>query len=419
MKLQPVRGTKDYLGTEAEVQEYVISMAQQIASCYNYQQLTLPIFEFSDVFHRTLGETSDIVSKETYTFLDRDNTSITLRPEFTAGVVRSIISNGLTQSLPLKFFSSGPIFRYERPQKGRYRQFQQINCEFFGSKEHNSDVEVIALAHQILSWLGLSEFIRLEINSLGDPESRKSYRDKVFEYFSKFENELSEDSKVRLHKNPLRILDSKDPADIKLKAGAPKMLDSFNQGSQDYFSAVLKGLDELGIKYVVNNNIVRGLDYYTHTVFEFITDELGSQGTVLGGGRYDGLVELMGGPSIPAIGFAAGVERLAEMIIAKDLFKKRNLIFALIPIGEKAEVEALKLSKLLRDKGFKVELDYERNTSKRFKRADKINAKAAIIFGDDELNQGVYKIKELASGEETTTHKAEIIEAVRELLLKS
>lgn len=417
MKLQPVRGTKDYFGAEAELHEYVISTARSFSQIYNYQPLSIPIFEFSDVFHRTLGETSDIVSKETYTFFDRDNTSITLRPEFTAGVVRSLITNGLTQTLPIKFFSSGSIFRYERPQKGRYRQFQQINCEFFGSKEPNSDVEVIALANEILTQLGLIDFIRLEINSLGDLESRKAYRSKVFEYFSKYEAELSEDSKIRLHKNPLRILDSKDPADIKLKENAPKMIDSFNQTSKDYFASVLKGLDTLGIKYTVNNTIVRGLDYYSHTVFEFITNELGSQGTVLGGGRYDGLVELMGGPSIPAIGFAAGVERLAELISAKNLFKIQKKLFALIPIGERAEIEAIKLAKFLRTNYFMVELDYEQNTSKRFKRADKINATAAIVFGDEELDKGVYKIKELANSKETTVEADELIAVLRKYLL--
>ncbi len=398
--LQPVRGTRDILGADIELQNIVTSAAKEWANKYNFKEFSTPIFEFSDVFHRTLGETSDIVSKETYTFMDREKTSITLRPEFTAGLVRAIISNGLTQSLPQKLYSWGPVFRHERPQKARYRQFNQINFEYIGAKSPFCDVELISIAHHILRTLGLAQHVTLEINSLGDLESRNNYRTALSSFLDKYKNDLSEDSKMRLEKNPLRILDSKDENDHKILATAPKIADHFTDGAKQFFEKVLAGLSELGIEYKLNSKLVRGLDYYTHTVFEFTTQLLGSQGTVLAGGRYDGLVELMGGPSIPAVGFAAGVERLYELMKALEYKLLTEKVVSLIPIGEQADKEALKIAKMLREKNICVDLEYAGNIGKMMKRADKISATHAIIFGDDELKAGNVKIKNLKDGTE-------------------
>jgi histidyl-tRNA synthetase len=411
--LQPVRGTRDLLGRDILFCNKVIGEAKRIARLYNFDEIATPIFEFSEVFYRTLGDTSDIVSKETYTFLDRDKTSITLRPEFTAGVVRAFISNGLTQNLPQKFISSGPIFRHERPQKCRYRQFNQINCELIGSKDPNSDVEAIQLAIDILSVLGLKEYVKLEINSLGDAESRLNYKQKLIDYFTKYESELSEDSKMRLEKNPLRILDSKDENDKKLVRGAPRGIDCFTDAAKDYFAKVLSGLDNLGINYVTNDKLVRGLDYYTHTVFEFTTERLGSQGTVLAGGRYDGLVELMGGPSTPAVGFAAGVERLAELMQELGAALDTTGPVSLIPVGENAEEYAQKLAKELRANNIATDFEFTGNIAKRMKRANKINSPFAIIFGADELDKNIFKIKNMTSGEE---HVCDAKDLVNKLL---
>jgi histidyl-tRNA synthetase len=411
--LQPVRGTRDILGADIELQNIVTSTAKEWANKYNFKEFSTPIFEFSDVFHRTLGDTSDIVSKETYTFLDREKTSITLRPEFTAGIVRALISNGLTQSLPQKLYSWGPVFRHERPQKARYRQFNQINFEYIGAKNPFCDVELIAIAHHILKSLGLAQHVALEINSLGDLESRNNYRTALSSFLDKYKNDLSEDSKMRLEKNPLRILDSKDANDHKILANAPKIADHFTDSAKQFFERVLAGLTELGIEYKLNSKLVRGLDYYTHTVFEFTTQLLGSQGTVLAGGRYNGLVELMGGPSIPAVGFAAGVERLYELMKALEYKLLTEKVVSLIPIGERAEKEALKIARMLREKNICVDLEYAGNIGKMMKRADKISATHAIIFGDDELKAGNIKVKNLKDGTENIVAISELFSSLQ------
>lgn len=395
-KMQPVRGVRDILGDEMLAFNQVVEAARNCSGLCNYKEIALPIFEFSEIFHRTLGETSDVVSKETYTFIDRDTTSITLRPEFTAGIVRSVISNGLTQSLPIKYFSYGPVFRHERPQKARYRQFNQINVENIGVSDYTSDVETILLASNILKSLGLSDKVRLELSSIGDVESRIKYKELLVSYFSKYLSDLSEDSKVRLHKNPLRILDSKDDGDKKIVAGAPSIYESLNAESMTRFEAIQKSLKDLGVEYSLNPKLVRGLDYYTHTVFEFITDQLGSQGTVLAGGRYDGLFELMGGPSIPAIGFAAGIERLSELL---EKTEKSESLTVLIPIGEKALSLAPQIANKLRSEGFRVDYWYHNNVGKQMQKADKIGASEVIIFGDDELASGNFQRKDMKTGE--------------------
>src|SRR5256885_9513629 len=295
--------------------------------------MATPIFEFPEVFPRPIGEHPDIVAKEMYTFIDRGGEEVTLRPENTAGVVRAVISNGLGQSVPLKFFYSGPMFRYERPQKGRFRQFHQIGVELIGVAQPQADIEVIALGQRILRMLGIADRVVLELNTLGDPESRAAYRDALVGYFSARISELSEDSRRRLERNPLRILDSKDPGDQRLAAEAPDFAEYLNDTSREFSARVRDELDMLGIAYRLNPRLVRGLDYYTHTAFEFVTTDLGAQGTVIGGGRYDGLVELMGGPAMPGVGWAAGIERLA-MLIAEPPPAPRPV--ALVPLAEAA-----------------------------------------------------------------------------------
>ncbi|HEY1260434.1 MAG TPA: histidine--tRNA ligase [Stellaceae bacterium] len=396
--LQPVRGTQDLLPETARRHRRVTDTARVVAERYLFIEMATPIFEFTEVFSRPIGESSDIVSKEMYTFLDRGGEEITLRPENTAGVVRAVLSNGLIQSLPLKFFYSGPMFRYERPQKGRFRQFHQIGVELLGVAQPQADIEVVALGRQVLDELGIGERITLELNTLGDPQSRMAYREALVAYFSSRRAELSEDSRRRLETNPLRILDSKDRDDIRINADAPPFDRYLNRQSHNFFMQVRDGLDRLGITHRLNPRLVRGLDYYTHTVFEFVTTDLGSQGTVLAGGRYDGLVELFGGPATPGVGWAAGVERLA-MLIAEPPAPPRPI--ALVPIGEHGEAAAPVIAEALRRDGYTVDLGYSGNLSRRMRRANRINARAAILIGDDEVARQVVKLRDLDSGEQT------------------
>jgi histidyl-tRNA synthetase len=396
--LQPARGTQDLLPDIARRHRRVSETARAAASLYGFAEVATPIFEFTEVFARPIGEHTDIVSKEMYTFTDRGGEEVTLRPENTAGVVRAVLSNGLTQSTPLKFFYSGPMFRYERPQKGRFRQFHQIGVELLGVATPQADIEVIALGQRILRALGIAERVVLELNTLGDPESRAAYRDALIRFFSGRISELSEDSRRRLERNPLRILDSKDPGDQRLAAEAPDFSDYLNEASRAFFARVRDGLERLGIAYRLNPRLVRGLDYYTHTAFEFVTTDLGAQGTVIGGGRYDGLVELMGGPAMPGVGWAAGIERLA-MLIGEPPSPPRPV--ALVPIGEAAEARMLALAEQLRDTGLVVELGYSGNLQRRMRRADRIGARAALLLGDDELARGAATLRDLDSGEQS------------------
>lgn len=395
--LQPVRGTHDLLPAEERRHRAVAETARKVAGRYGFEAMATPIFEFTEVFARSIGETSDIVSKEMYTFEDRGGERVTLRPENTAGVARAVISNGLTQSLPLRFFYHGPMFRYERPQKGRQRQFHQIGCELIGAASALADIEVIACGADILDALGLLDRTRLDLNTIGDTESRAAYRATLVEYFSGYKDKLSADSLTRLERNPLRILDSKDEGDRKLVAEAPLFGDSLNDASKEFFATVTSGLDTLGLAYHIEPRLVRGLDYYCHTTFEFVTTELGAQGTVLAGGRYDGLVAEMGGPPTPGIGWAAGVERLS-MLIEEPPAPPRPV--ALVPVGEAAEAIALKLAHDLRKSGFTVDLGYSGNMKKRMARANKIEAKAALILGDDEIAAGTVALRNLDSGEQ-------------------
>ncbi|RMD64278.1 MAG: histidine--tRNA ligase, partial [Alphaproteobacteria bacterium] len=366
--LQPVRGTRDILPDEMRVHRRVVETARELGERYGYLEMATPIFEFTDVFRRPLGETSDIVSKEMYTFTDRGGDEITLRPEATAAVARAFLSAGLTHQVPCKFFCHGPMFRYDRPQKGRWRQFHQINVELLGVAAPLGDIEVIALGAHVLEELGVLGRIRLELNTLGDPESRKAYRSVLIDYFSAHRESLSEDSRARLMRNPLRILDSKDECDRRIVADAPVLSEYLNQASVDFFATVREGLDALGIAYELNPRLVRGLDYYTHTIFEFTTEDLGAQSAVMGGGRYDGLVELLGGPPTPGVGWAAGIERLSMLM---DAPPPRRPI-AVVPIGDAARMRALLVTQQLRRAGFAVDLGYGGNVKKRMKRANKV-----------------------------------------------
>ena len=409
--LQPVRGTQDILPEVARRHRRVVESARAAAELYGFAEIATPIFEFTEVFARPIGEHTDIVAKEMYTFNDRGGAEVTLRPENTAGVVRALISNGLAQSVPLKFFYSGPMFRYERPQKGRYRQFHQIGVELIGVAQPQADIEVIALGSRILDALGVGERVVLELNTLGDPESRAGYREALVHYFSARVSELSEDSCQRLERNPLRIFDSKEEIDQRVARYAPAFADYLNAESRRFFDRVRAGLDRLGINYRLNPHLVRGLDYYTHTAFEFVTTDLGAQGTVMGGGRYDGLVELMGGPALPGVGWAAGIERLAMLIAAPP--PPRSV--ALVPIGEAGEIAALKLAEDLRDRGFAIDLGYSGNIARRLRRANRINAFAAVLLGEDELARGVATLRNLGNGMQSAVPLAELPARLQEL----
>lgn len=394
-KLQPVRGTHDLLPDDARRHRHIVETGLAIAGRYGFGEIETPIFEFTEVFKRTLGEASDVVSKEMYTFTDRGGEEITLRPEGTASVARALISGGLSQSLPLKLYYQGPMFRYERPQKGRQRQFHQIGIELLGVPEPQADIEVIACGADILASLSILDRTVLELNTLGDTESRVAYRAALVAYFQDHAAALSEDSRHRLAVNPLRILDSKNQSDRTIVANAPSFDDHLNPKSQDFFGAVTEGLTALGIAYQRNTRLVRGLDYYCHTAFEFVTDALGAQGTVMGGGRYDGLVETMGGPAIPGVGWAAGIERLAMLV---EGVPPPARPITLVPVGSGVDHTLMALAHRLRSAGHTVEHGYSGNIGKRLKRADRLGARVALILGEDELSRGVIQLRDLDAG---------------------
>jgi len=396
-QLQPVRGTHDILPEDARRHRFIVDTARAVAGRYGYDEMATPIFEFTEVFRRTLGDTSDIVTKEMYTFADRSGDSLTLRPEGTAGIARALVSDGLAQSLPLKVFYWGPMFRHERPQKGRLRQFHQIGVELLGVAGPLGDVEVVALGAHVLEALGVLEATTLELNTLGDGESRRAYREALVAYLSDRREDLSKDSLDRLARNPLRVLDSKDEGDRRVIAGAPALDDHLTEEAARFFAEVRAGLDGLGIRYVLNPRLVRGLDYYCHTAFEFTTGALGAQGTVLAGGRYDGLVEAMGGPAVPGVGWAAGIERLA--LLVKDGAPAPRPV-AVVPVGAGAEAEALKLTQRLRRAGIAADMGFSGNLTRRMKRADRLDARLAVILGEDELARRHATLRNMETGEQ-------------------
>ena len=397
-KLQPARGTRDIYGDELRNMTAVVETFRSVATSYGFEDFVTPMFEFTEVYKRPLGEASDIVSKEMYSFEDRGGEALTLRPEFTAGICRAFISEGLQQNLPCRLMSHGPAFRYERPQKGRYRQFHQINAELLGQGNAEADVDIIVMAWRILLELGLGGKVELQLNTLGDKNSRAMYREGLVAYFEDHKDKLSEDSLRRLESNPLRILDSKDESDKELVAKAPLMSECLNEASRTFFETVKSGLEAIGVPYVHNERLVRGMDYYTHTAFEFVTTELGAQGTVIAGGRYDGLIEQLGGPPTAGIGWAGGIERLA-MLAEAGTKPARPVI--VMPMGECATLKAFEVSEGLRDIGATVTSDRSGNLKKRLNRANKAGARFAVIIGDNELAAGVVMLKDLDTGDQS------------------
>lgn len=407
-KLQPVRGTKDLLFEEAELYRKIVEIVKKVSLLYGFQEIATPIFEFSEVFSKTLGDTSDIVNKEMYIFKDRSGNELALRPEGTAGVARSFISNGLNQQVPLKFFYAGPMFRYERPQKGRFRQFHQFGIEIIGIDSYHADLEAILLADHSIKALDLSGKTILELNTLGDEESRRRYKKILIEYFSDFKDQLSSDSKLRLKNNPLRILDSKDNQDSKVIQNVPKMTDCLNEISKDFFAKLLEDLKSLGIKYQINQKLVRGLDYYNHIIFEFKNNSLGSQDAILAGGRYDNLITSMGGPSVCGVGWAAGIDRLT--LLAK-LPKNNERSISLIPVSDQEHKTALKISQTLRREGLAVDIAFGGSLSKRLKKANALNSRIAVILGLEEVEKNSATVRDLDSGKQS-------IVSIKDLLKK-
>jgi histidyl-tRNA synthetase len=363
---QPVRGTQDMLGDFADRFAHVVETFERVRRLYGYKRIEVPVIEPTAVFARSLGETTDVVSKEMYSFDDRGGESVTLRPEFTAGIARAYITNGWQQFAPLKVATHGPLFRYERPQKGRYRQFHQLDAEVLGSDSPLADAELLVFADQLLKELGIAEGVTLTLNTLGDAESRDAWRGALVEHFEAHRGDLSEDSLARLDKNPLRILDSKDPRDRPIADSAPDIDAFLTSEAQDFFGAVTAGLDAAGVAWERNARLVRGLDYYRHTAFEFVTDRLGAQGTVLGGGRYDGLIENLGGPPTPAVGWAAGIERLA-MLLDQPMESSPTLI--VVAEDHMSENFAVQIGSLFRRNGLAVELVVTGSLKKRYQRA--------------------------------------------------
>jgi len=405
--LQPVRGTHDLLPDDMRAHRHVSDTARAAAGRYGFDEMATPIFEFSQVFKRTLGDTSDVVTKEMYTFEDKGGDEVTLRPENTAGVARSFISEGLAQNVPVKFFYSGPMFRYERPQKGRLRQFHQIGVELIGVKQAQADLEVIACGARVLDDLGVLGETTLELNTLGDTESRNRYREALVTYFNDYVDELSPDSQDRLQRNPLRILDSKNERDRDIVAGAPVFEQFLNEDSQAFFATVRDGLDALEIAYTLNPRLVRGLDYYCHTAFEFTTQALGAQGAVIAGGRYDGLIGMMGGRETPGVGWAGGIERLA-MLCGDPPPASRPIV--VIPVGDEARAAGFTLTETLRRAEYRVDIGYSGNMSRRMKRANRLNAAAVVILGEDELARQAATVRHMDTGEQEEVSLASLPE---------
>ncbi|HEU4696111.1 MAG TPA: histidine--tRNA ligase [Sphingomicrobium sp.] len=406
--VQPVRGTQSLLGEDADRLATVVAAFDRVRRLYGFRRVEVPTIEHTAVFARTIGETTDVVSKEMYSFEDRGGESITLRPEFTAGICRAYLSEGWQQFAPLKLATSGSAFRYERPQKGRFREFHQLDAEIIGAGEPQADVEILALGDQLLKELGIEGAI-LQLNTLGDPETRAAWRDALYEHFRGHAKALSEDSQARLERNPLRILDSKAHQDWPVVDSAPAIDEFLTSEASDFFAQVTEGLNAAGVQWERAPRLVRGLDYYRHTAFEFVTDRLGAQGTVLAGGRYDGLIEALGGPHTPAVGWAAGIERLAMMIGAPEPEKPS---VAVIPLGERAEGEAQKIVAGLRREGIATEMAYRGNMKKRLGRANAAGAAYALIIGDNELDRGEAQLKNLSSGEQRSVSLDLIAEAL-------
>jgi histidyl-tRNA synthetase len=410
-----VRGTQDIFGDEQRRFAQVLATFEHVHGLYAFQRLDLPVFEDTQVFARSIGETTDVVSKEMYTFPDRGGDLLTLRPEFTAGIARAYLTEGWQQYAPLKLVTSGAVFRYERPQKGRYRQFHQIDAEILGAPEPAADVELLVMADQLLRKLGISEGVTLQLNTLGDAATRDAWRDALVAHFEAHRDQLSEDSLVRLEKNPLRILDSKDPRDRPIADAAPDIDAYLTPEARAFFEAVTAGLDAAGVAWTRNARLVRGLDYYRHTAFEFVTDRLGSQGTVLAGGRYDGLIESLGGPATAGVGWAAGVERLAMLL---DEPPKPVIDAVVVPMGAAAELRATGLVAELRRMDIATDMAFRGNMKRRMAKANDQGARYALILGDDELANGQVQVKALTTGEQAKVPLDTVAQSLSDLLFE-
>lgn len=393
--MQTVRGTKDLHGEDLAKFNQIVDLARILGDNYGFKELQTPIFEFSEIFERNLGDASDIIAKEVYKFKDRGDNFLTLRPEFTASVVRAFISNGeLQQSLPQKLFSYGPVFRYDRPQKGRQRQFNQVNFEIIGDDSYFSDIEALALSVSLLDNLDILQKTELQINSLGSNDTKDKYEQALKDYFAKFVDDLSQDSKTRFEKNPLRILDSKDKGDIAICKNVPVINEFYSEQEQQRFDKIKSLLDDLGVKFVVNPLLVRGLDYYTSLVFEFVMKDVdGAQNTVLAGGRYDNLIAKMSGKDVPAIGFGAGIERLMMLC---EAFEDSAQNIAVVYVASEQKDYAFSVAIDLRNKGFNVDFFYEASFKKQMKKAGQNSVNLALIIGEDEVKNNEVNVKDFS-----------------------
>ena len=413
MKLiKAVRGTKDIIGEEAKKYVYISNVAQKMFENYGYNFVKTPIFEETELFKRGIGEATDVVEKEMYTFKDRGDRSITLRPENTASLVRCYLENAIYAKEEIsRFYYNGSMFRYERPQAGRQREFNQIGLEVFGEKSPKVDAEVIAIGYKFLEKLGISD-LEVKINSVGSKESRTIYREKLIEHFSKHLDDMCDDCKDRINRNPLRLLDCKVDKDKDFYKSAPNIIDFLFEDERKHYEDVKKYLDIFGIKYTEDPTLVRGLDYYSSTVFEIVTNKLGSQGTVLGGGRYDNLLKELGDKDIPAVGFATGVERI--MMLLGENYPKNNPDVYIAWLGENTSKTALKIAESLRDNDIKVYIDYsEKGMKSHMKKADKLSVRYCIILGEDELNKGIVLLKDFSTREQKEVKIEEIVNQIK------
>ncbi|WP_432716693.1 histidine--tRNA ligase [Pantoea agglomerans] len=419
--IQAIRGMNDYLPADTALWQRIEGVLKQTLASYGYSEIRLPLVEQTPLFKRAIGEVTDVVEKEMYTFEDRNGESLTLRPEGTAGCVRAGIEHGLLYNQEQRLWYMGPMFRYERPQKGRYRQFYQIGVEVFGLQGPDIDAELIMLNARWWKALGISEHVRLELNSIGSLEARAHYRDALVAFLEQHKEVLDEDCKRRMYTNPMRVLDTKNPDIQQLLNDAPQLGDYLDDESREHFSGLCALLDDAGISYTVNQRLVRGLDYYNRTVIEWVTDSLGSQGTVCGGGRYDGLVEQLGGRATPAVGFAMGMERLVLLVQAvnPEFEPTSNVDVYVIASGQGVQSAAMQLAEKLRDEAPELRLMTNfggGNFKKQFARADKWGARVALVLGEDEVKAGQVVIKDLLRGEQQTLDQAEAAAVLRSLL---
>ncbi|TXY71038.1 histidine--tRNA ligase [Vibrio cholerae] len=417
--IQAIRGMNDCLPTQSPLWQKVEGVVKNVISAYGYSEVRMPIVEMTHLFSRAIGEVTDVVEKEMYTFEDRNGDSLTLRPEGTAGCVRSGIENGLLYNQEQRLWYMGPMFRHERPQKGRYRQFHQCGVEVFGLDGPDVDAELIMMTARLWRELGIAQHVRLELNSIGSLEARANYRTALIDYLEQYQNVLDEDCKRRMYTNPLRVLDSKNPDVQAILGDAPQLSDYLDAESKQHFAGLCELLDAAGIEYTVNQRLVRGLDYYNRTVFEWITESLGSQGTVCGGGRYDGLVEQLGGKPTPAVGFAMGLERLVLMMeTLGNTDVRRSVDVYMLTAGEGTMMAGMKLAEQLREQvpGLRVMTHFGGgNFKKQFKRADKVGAAIALVLGEDEVAAQTVVVKDLAGGEQNTVAQAEVAKLLAHL----